>query len=124
MKKVTEHGFTNEVVQTRSSKLRVLVPLAVAVMLFVPSQVSADWTFADFKIVAKKVVKKVVLPATVIIGSVADAAEAYSDGKSTSEIVGTGLGGAVTRIGNSLEETASDIVTISNVAIDTYNKSN
>lgn len=124
MKKVIENSFTNEAVQTRSSKLRVLVPLAVAVIFFSPSQVSAGFTFEDFKKIATKVVKKVVLPATVVIGGVADAAEAYSDGKTASEIVGTGLGGAAVRIGNSLAETASDIVTISNIAVDTYDESN
>jgi len=122
MKKVTENGYRNEAVKRANTKSRVLLPLVVAAAFLAPSQVSADWSFEDFKTVAAKVVKKVALPVTATVHGVASAAEAYSDGHSASEIVGYGLGGAAAHIGNNIAETANDIATITEVAVDAYNE--
>ena len=119
MKNMIKNSLTSEARNTRNVKIKAILPLVAVGMMLSPAQLSADWSFMD---IAKKVVKKVVLPATAVVHGVASAAEAYSDGHTASVIAAFGVGGAATHIGNSLVETANDVVTIGSVAIDAYNE--
>jgi len=98
MNKIIEN-LDNQVKQTRQFSMKIILPLVVAGMLLSPSHLSADWSFMD---AAKKIVKKVALPATALVHGVASAAEAYSDGYTASEIAAFGVGGAAAHIGNAM----------------------
>ena len=118
--------LTNTTKQSRARGRKVLLSLGIALLLMSPMQASASWSFGDaVKIVKKvggKVVKKVVLPATVVLGGVASAADAYVHNKSTAEILGSGIGGAAQKIGDSVKETMEDIETIGSAAVKIYHE--
>jgi hypothetical protein len=84
-----------------------------------PSAVFADfWTWENAGKFGKKVVKKIVLPATVVIGGAADAATEYSKGGDTIDVLDAGVSGAGARIGDAAKETFEDMRTIGSAAAD------
>jgi len=69
--------------------------------------------------VVKKVAKRYVAPATIVISGAADAAQEYSQGGDTLDVVGAGLLGAGSSLADTVVETAEDVGTIGYFALET-----
>jgi hypothetical protein len=102
-------------------KTKSVAILGLAAFLFIPSvSMAADniWTWSNAGKVVKKAAKRVVLPVTVVLAGAANAAEEYNKGGDAIDVVGAGLGGAGSKIGESVVETVKDIGTIGSTAVD------
>jgi hypothetical protein len=103
-------------------KKKTILSLVLAAFLLVPSvSMAANSKYKNFALKAGgKMVKRIVLPATLLLTATAHAAEEYSNGGTAGDIFVAGVGGAKEKVVESIVETAQDASTISSAAYDFY----
>jgi hypothetical protein len=98
--------------KTQSTRTRIVASALAAMLLVAPMQANAGFSLGDVWSFGKKVVKKTVVPVTILVGVTADAAETFAKTKSWEETTKKGAVSLVEHVEDAVVETVSDIKTI------------